>query len=832
MIPTTATLNTAAAAFEREIRTQATMDTTHGGHNPDATDITTLIQNWHINRQIVSDIPAEAKLVTGFVAGELTGNLIGSVIPDGAIVDGARKWSPYSASSLLGGVGQGITNPMRIRAGMVTTAGTELQPRYTGYLRDMNVHGSSRDADFSALDGYSQFKNDVVLPVMGNSYLTSAVNPRVGIRPGLNVNTIMDFALRQNGYYVSPPPALNCILSIPCHGSLYAEPGYGELNLRSPCIEELTNGGVEVDDGAMITYSPTGAFSGGVFGDNGLSGVSPSLVPICTGTSGTRKDIKALYDPIPVTYADTFANGKTVTVEAWVYCSTTYPQGLPGTQPAWGIRFFQGPSVPTPTTYHLASAGVMSNGTPYVSVGPNFVIGTGTQPTSTGWIYVRINLAFGATTTTVKAHINNEAVQTFTAADVPAVGGGGTTATFQAQLCTNRTAQTIATSTGVIVPFEGVQVTRNAEGAPLHYGYVPNAYLDQSLAPLVVASHSDNPRDPQTLITDLTTAEYGQSYFDELGNFYFFNRNRWTHAPGNTSQLTVVSNNALQTLDVTQSEDGVYNQITTNYVPYGIKLHGMVYSLSKNLGVHSGSTYQWIANMGVSVLGMDTTTAGIPALDIDGTLSPLPPGPVSNSGYRVSWWPDGKKPTGSGLTDPPVNVTVNLKILNDQRVLFTVINSESNPIYLVSGSDQAKSSRGNPFLFLFGRAVIINDPSGGDNTGQPTTYYTEDSASITSYGDQPLSTSEGNDWCQSLAVATTVGDDLLAQLKDIHPVLENVSIKAHPGLQLGDRITLTDTDGTQFNSTAVITGIDEDWDIQPGAGGNGYTQQLQLRLGV
>jgi len=829
MIPTSSTLNAAAAAFERVVRTKVTMDITHGGHNPDATDITPLTQSWSVNRQITSDVPAEAKLVTGYVSGELTGTLIGSVVPDGAIVDGARKWSPYSASSILGGVGQGITNPMRVRAGMNTTAGDELQPRFTGYLRELKVHGDTRDADFVADDGYSQLLNDVTLPVMGNSYLTSAPLTHVGIRPNLNVNTIMDFALRQNNYYVSPPPALNCILSVPCHGSLYAEPGYGALSVLLPCIEEPTATGVETDDGAMVSFAASGAFSGGPFGDNGVSGVSPSMVPICTGTAASKKDIKATYDcNSPNTFQDAFNNGKTITVEAWVYCSTTYPQGFAGTQPAWGIRFFQNASGVT-GSYHLASVGVMANGTPYVSIGPNFTLGTGTQPVGTGWLYMRINLAFGSTTTTVKAHINNEAVQTLTVSAVPVVGGIGSSTIFQAQLCTNRTAQTIQTSTGVIVPFEGVQVTLNAEGAPLHYGYVPNAYMDASLSPLVVSPHSDTARDAKQLITDLTTAEYGQSYFDEMGNFYFFNRNRWAHAPGNTSQLTVVSNNALKSLDVTQSDDGVFNQISVSYSPYGIKLQGMVYGLSKLIGVHSGSTYVWFAHMGASVVGL---SPGI-AYQTSVLLDPLPAGTVTDTGYRVSWWPDGKKPTGSGLTDPPVNVAVVMDQLDDQTVKFTVTNSESNPIYLVSGSDQARSSRGNPFLFLFGRAIIINDPSGGDNTGQPTTYYTEDSTSIGTYGDQPLTLSDGNVWCQSLAVATSVGNDMLAQLKDVHPVIENVSIKAHPGLQLGDRITLTDSDGTQFNSTAVITGFpSEGWDMQQGGGGQGYYQNIDCRLGV
>lgn len=833
MRPTTSTLNAAAAAFERAVAHKVTLDNTKSG-NPDLFDITGMVTKWHISRIANTDLPPQARMSTGYIAAQLTGTVKGKVTPDVGSIDGAKMWSPYSSGGIAsGGVGALITNGIRVKAGMTTTAGLELQPRFTGYTDDLRVHSVAKNADFTAYDGNYRLTTPVVLPVMGNSYLTSVTSPRVGIRPNLYATTVMDFALRQNGYYASPPPRANCVLSVPAHGSLYAEPGYGALSVRSPCIEEPTSSS-ETDDGAMVTYAATGGLCGGPLGDNGLSGVAPSLVPVPTGTAAAPTDIKALYDPQSgATYANTFAANQNVCIETWVRVGTPFPMGYAASQPGWGIRFFQVPSGGSPTSYHLLSAGVRVDGTPYISVGTGFTLATGTAPGINGWINLRIMIVNGAgSTTTARFYINNQAVQTLVVSAAAGSGAGGSSGTWQAQLCTNRTAQTIATSTGVILPFEGLQITQEGfTGAPSNFGFHPTAYLDQSLSPLVVSPHSDTARPAQQLITDLTTAEYGMGQFDEVGEFYFFNRKRWTRAPGNTSQLTVQSINALNDMDIDQTASGVYNQFTVDYQPYGIQLHGQVYQNSKLVGCHSGGSFVYLIHLPFPVLGLDVGSY-LPGGGYDGQIFPLPAGPYAFSGFRCSWWPDGKKPTGSGLTDPPSNVQVYLNIIDDETLKLTVVNGESNPVYLVSGSDQAAGTRGQNAIILFGRAVTVNDTSNGDNSGQQTSYFTDDATSIGLYGARPLELSAANEWCQSLAVATTVGDDMKGFLKDLHPTIENVIIKAHPGLQQGDRITLNDADGTLFASNMVVVGNEEDYDMQPNAAGNGYTMALSGRLGV
>lgn len=835
MITTSTALNAAAAAAYRTVKNKITLDSGKTGDPTAGPDIAGLFEHWHISRTPTTDLPAAARLAQGYVAAELTATVKGKVTPDVGILDGAKMWSPYSSAGIAsGGVGSLITAGIRVSAGMDTTdqggSGVELQPRFTGFLNDQDVHLGARNADLVAYDRWASLNTPVVLPVMGNSYLTSAVSPRVGIRPNLYATTVMDFGLRQNGRYATPPPRSTCILSVPAHGSLHAEPGYGALDTRSPCIEEAA--GSAAVDGTMVAFAPSGAFCGGPFGDNGKSGALPSLVPVTTGTTASPTDIKALYDPQDgANFGNTFDTNQQVCIEAWIKVGTPFPMGHVATDSAWGIRFWQAPGGGVSDSAHILTLYVLADGTPGVAVGSSYVRAQGTSPAVNGWAYYRFHVLNNGGTNNTRIYINNQALQLLTVSAAPLATSGSTTA-FQMQLCRNRGTATIASAAGVFLSFEALQVTQEGFGsAPSNYAFHPTAYLDKSLAPLVVVPHSDTARDCRQLLIDLTGAEYGMSIFDELGEFYFFNRQRWSRAPGNTSQLSVTSTNALSDTDINQSADGVFNQITVDFQPYGIQLHGQVYQLSKTVGVHSGATFDYWIHMPYPVLGLDVGAPTAPNGQA-GTLPPLVAGPYANSGYRCSWWPDGRHPSGSGLSDPPTNVEVDVTVIDDQTVKCTITNNESNPIYMVSGSDQAAGTRGQPAIVLFGRAVIINDTSAGDNSGQATSYTVDDSASQDEYGVRPLELNAGDEWCQSLTVAASVGDDQLAYLKDLHPTVTNFVIKAHPGLQIGDRISASDPSATLLNESAIVVGDEEDYDMQPNGAGQGYTQALSLRLGL
>lgn len=815
MLTSSSTLNAAAAAYEQTITTQVFLDPSRTG-NPEAVDLTVLFESWEIDRTLTTDVPSASRMIVGYVSGEFTGTALGS-----QTVIAGQRWSPYASGSVFFGKDP-LNTAMRVKAGMVTSAGSELQPRFTGYLRSISTQVDTVALD--ALDRNSQLLNDTTIPMLANSFKDTTVTPNRGTRPGLSANTIMDFALRQNGLYASPPPRAGCLLSVPGHGSLSPEPGYGVVYTGVPNVtvtgifEEPTTT-TETHDGSMVAFDHVGAFSGGPFGDNGKSGVTPSVVPVCALSSPS--DIVGTYQPNTAVYSDVFANGKSVTVEAWVYCPSTPPQGLSASDPIFGIRFVQSRISGSADSYHLAAVGLQANGSPYVSVGSTFVRAQGTASTTKGWTYFLARLTFGASSTSVSWRVNNQTVQTATVAAVPAPGANGTGGQFYINLCTNRVSTATTWQTGERTPFEALQVTTES-GPASNYGFVPTAYLDYSLNPLTVSPFSTTGRDTQTLLQDLTAAEFGLAYFDELGNFYFYNRARWGRSPGNTSQLTVTSSNQLETLAVTQNTDGIINDVEITYTLYGIGNYQQVFLLSRQVGVHSGTTYTWRETLDNPTVAMDV---GVPTVaPYDGQLPQLTAGAVTHSGYRASF-----DPAGAGTNDPPVHLSVWVRQIDEQTVLFTVQNRETRPIYMVSGSDQASGSEGQKFIYLFGRPVTVQQADTSDSAGDGTTVAkASDATSITKYGDRNY-TSAQNDWLQSVNAATNVATSLLAQLKDPHPLIENVSIKAHPGLQLGDRITLKDTAGTQLDTTSstigtVIVGLNESFSS------DGYAQSLTLRL--
>lgn len=857
MLPMSTEFAAMMAANWRRLRTLVSMDLDRLGDFGVPVDVSNFLAKWHIERTISTDVPAAARMTTGFIAAEFTATPIGRN-ELGERVSPGRNWSPYSSTGIMFGKDPtNVTTEVFVgigdgRGGNVGVTSEKLQ-RGKFYIDTLSVSGE--DDSIIAYDGYSQLDQDVNIPMMGGSWKNTGAATQTGVRPGLSNGTVLDFALRQNGHYQTPPPRPGCVLSVPAHGSLYPEPDYGWLDATS---DTITHGTFEQDthatstaqhDGDPVSFDHVGAFGGGLWGDDGQSGITPSVVPICTGTSTARKDYKASWQPAnftpggtPVNYGNFFDVGKSVTFEAWVFIPETPPQGYASTQPMWGLRFRQTPTAANSNTAHVYSVGLYASGAPYLVVGPNFTRTDGTAPGLTGWVYVlgtiKNNGASGTTLTILMSNDPNDdpPQTTLTVADQPAQGLRGSSGQFRVQLCTNRVAASTDGSTGVITSFEALQITNESEPIEQIFNFVPDAFCDYSLAPLVATpvSAANGPLDAKSLIVDLTKAEFGMSYFNENGAFYFFNRARWGRPPGNTSVTTLTTEDEIADLKITYSRQGVINDITINYAPYAIEEFQKVYQSEHRIQAHAGATATYIAHLDSPVLGLDL---GNGQMTGQGALSPIPAGEPTASGYRASWWEDGTTPAGSGLTDPPTNISVRTQQIGPTRVKITLTNNEIHPVYLVSGDDQADSSRGTPFVVLFGRPVgVSTNGEDGISTsdGNTGTVNDFDQPSIDKYGHRPWS-NDPNDWLQSVNVATQVLSTLLGQLKDAHPLIEQVTFKGNAGLQIGDRVTLQDNGGTQLDTSddtigTVIVELADDWEMADDFSGGGYTMTGTLRL--
>ncbi|MBO0882559.1 MAG: hypothetical protein J2P17_19950, partial [Mycobacterium sp.] len=189
-------------------------------------------------------------------------------------------------------------------------------------------------------------------------------------------------------------------------------------------------------------------------------------------------------------YSDVFATGQGVTVEAWVYLPNPAPQGQTGNSVVWGIRFTQDPRPGSDNTYHILHTGLQADGRCTATIGYNFTQMTSTEvidPSERGWVYFQASFNFSLSQTTIRWRINNHDFATKTVSAVPGPGYYDTGGPFYVQLCNNRTNTASTWPNGVMTSFEGLQCFAEGLSCPSNYTFTPQAYIDPSVANLIVS---------------------------------------------------------------------------------------------------------------------------------------------------------------------------------------------------------------------------------------------------------------------------------------------------------------------------------------------------------
>lgn len=118
----------------------------------------------------------------------------------------SRYFSPFAGSAVSSY--DRDRAPIRIRTGLVTSAGAEQITVFNGQMSELPI--STDQAALNAISA-ARFKltQVVTLPAVSRSF------------EGLNANWPISFALATCGVYVSPPPRSGCRLWMPMHGSLH-----------------------------------------------------------------------------------------------------------------------------------------------------------------------------------------------------------------------------------------------------------------------------------------------------------------------------------------------------------------------------------------------------------------------------------------------------------------------------------------------------------------------------------------------------------------------------------------------------------------------------------
>ena len=342
----------------------------------------------------------------------------------------------------------------------------------------------------------------------------------------------------------------------------------------------------------------------------------------------------------------------------------------------------------------------------------------------------------------------------------------------------------------------GVQFTTEPYAAGMWSdGFVPTVVLDPTLTELQVMPAVESAA-PWPLLQEIASADGGVLLMDETGGVRYKNRRT---IGGAASVAVIDSERALIDLGSTRSVDVVRNIVSVSASGYDADRDlTLIWSASEVLRVPGGGTLSLSIETDGPILAVDAVFA---YYSLGTQVDPY------GSGYRASQNSDG---TGGDASNLSIGFTAGYP----QRLVLNIGNPNSYDVYLVENS-LASTTRGQPMLQIAGRLARPRQSEYRAIAADP--------ASIATYGEQAIDV-PATVWRQSNVSARELADDLLARLKEPHPVVSDIPVIADPRLQLGDRVTVIDRERLVLARDCIIVGIElaASWT-------SGLTQRLTLR---
>jgi hypothetical protein len=498
------TLAAAIAATVRKPIHRVSVDWDKDGYGP-ATGIDGLtgrVVSITLERTLKGDLPDQVRLAEGYAAAQVTLELAGDPGRPGE-PDAAGYFSRFNTASPLTGK-ERLHRPITVELGMQGTAGPEYLPAFTGLTSALPVDSKARTAQLVALDGAENLRAKVNVPTVVADDLGS-------VRPGLGGGWLIDYILRRNAIYATPPGRAAVRMLATMRGSAYPEvgaissvKGSGGAAAQFTADDRLAMGAAV---GEQYRYTPAGNLS---VNDGG--GILIELAESRVDTGGIIH----------------LTNGSD-DVAIWRDAATDKLKA--------GVR---------------RNGGGAWDGT---LLGPSL-------PHTTPGAYIGVHFAFAAGTITVTWRVN----ATSTSGTIASVTQDGrppltSVRVAEAPIATPGAAATLATGA-----LGQVQVTAEATPGTWGNAFVPTAVLDPSLNKLTGILPSDA-RDSAGLITEVAAAEQGMFFFTEAGLARFRNRAWWASAEGQTVQATLTAQANLTDLAYDDNLDAVRNSVTARAVP-------------------------------------------------------------------------------------------------------------------------------------------------------------------------------------------------------------------------------------------------------------------------
>jgi hypothetical protein len=755
---TSAAIATAAVAQERTPVTKVLVDWDGNGNYTDSyDDLTSRVESVTIDRQLATDLPDEVSRVAGYSAADLTVTLSGD--PTTEITNAASYFSPFNTSSPLYGKRRRWRN-VQVQMGFGTTFLTV----FTGKTTGLTVDSASRTATLTAVDNAETMRGTVDLPmiVADDRAYSNPVTGTIAVRPGLDGAWVVDYIARRCGYFASPPARTNCVFLATMSGSAWAEVG-------TTIWAEDPNG--------IPVVSTAGKFISGI--GAAVPGGTPNLQYKPTSTLSTNN------------------NGELL-LEGWVLLPSTAVYGLASMVNASVFTGSNGVGLLTDASNHLVVAYRRTNG------GAIATYNTGVVVPANQWSYVAAHVYFTSTNITIHARVNSTNATT-TIASSSVTGQPALTFVYLARA--EDGAGLVQFSQGG--HFEAWQLSNpgTTTSAPTwNDSYTGNSVIQTSLNELTATVPSTASAWEQIQL--IAAAELATAGFDELGNYFYYPRDRWTAAPYTTSQRTINASDSLTAIATSENTDQIRDHVRIDASPLGLNAAAWVWAAAAAISVPASGSTTITADTGSPVYNLSTSIRYASSSGMSG-----------QSQYRANTASNG---SGTAVS----NLTFAVTVAAGQLVTITITNPNAFVVYLVSGSGFTDPA-GTPSLALWGQPVTPIQAQQPDTTANYTVAAAgqlvdvSDAMSIAQHGDQLLDLT-GNPWHQDVTSLKSLANDLLARLKDPPPMLDGLTIIGDPRLQLGDRVTVV-APALGLNGDFFLTGITSTFDS------SGYTQALTVR---
>lgn len=463
-----------------------------------------------INRAIKGPLPEAVSVISGESSAAASVSLVNSeTLADSQ--DAAWFYSRLNASSPLA-VYERLSNPVQIEFGYKTAAGIETLRKITGVTTDLDVNVSSGTASLDVIDYRDKLSGEVNLPAVVNDEFD---NLRL---PGLDSQWLIDYVMRQNGYFVSPPAlddATTAVL-VTFHGS--AHPEVGVLREAWTSID-----GVARD---MLEFNRDGKFA-----ESLKAGPTTRLA----ANKGPNIWVYTAQDILVTTGSSMHAHlwAKVGSSSNGIFTWATHPTSSHYIQFVIESGVIRVYTKRTPSsTVQSFSATVLGNATP-------------------AWTYVGFELVWTASGATVRIRIN-------------ATTSSGTITQSYSGVVPPFTAMGMLPD----FPVESWEVSNIAANVWSNT-FTSQVQLDSSINKLTAVVDT-TAADSWALLKELATAELGCIFFDELGVFHFWSRDHWVTTEAQTVQRTLDVTDQIKTIGYSDGIAQIANIVTAPVTSYSL----------------------------------------------------------------------------------------------------------------------------------------------------------------------------------------------------------------------------------------------------------------------